>query len=328
MVDEREIIEKFFLNAKCVPSFLVAGIGDDAAILEVPDNQQLVVTTDTLNAGIHFVFQDNNCLEENSCSVAPFDIGYKAAAVNLSDLGAMGAKPWCVSLALSLPEINEAWLKKFSEGLFSLLNQFNVPLIGGDLTRGPLSITLTAQGLVDSGKAIRRSTAMVGDDIYVSGELGGAAYTLARVQAENLEMTDQLSALLNRPIPRVALGRELSELATSAIDISDGLAHDLTQILMASQCGADVDVENLPLHKALKAIEPEQAIRYALTGGDDYELCFTANRKNRELINAIAASLKLPLTRIGRISKAQGLHLHQHGATYPELDELGFEHFR
>ncbi|MGV8922900.1 MAG: thiamine-phosphate kinase [Thermomonas sp.] len=287
---------------------VVLGIGDDAALLQVPTGQQLVVSMDTLNAGVHF--------PEDA---APADIGWKALAVNLSDLAAMGAEPaWC-TLSLSMPQADAAFVDGFLDGFLELAEQHDVALVGGDTTRGPLSICVTVHGLVDAGTALRRDAARIGDDIWVSGSLGDAAAALAQWKSEvkggqsGLSQTKGhsdplLRARLDRPTPRIALGGALRGIAHACIDISDGLLADLGHICDASGAGAQVDIDALPASNALLA-SFETMIRHGLqaTGGDDYELCFTASPEARDAITATSRGAGTAVTRIGVMVATQGV---------------------
>lgn len=264
------------------------GVGDDAAVLALSTGQEWVVCTDTLVLGRHF-----------SESCAPSAIGHKALAVNLSDLAAMGAEPHSFLLALTLPEASPDWLREFASGLRALAQEAGVALVGGDTTRGPLSITITALGLVPSGTALQRRGARPGDEIAVSGTLGDAALAL--------ELGDQaperLRARLDRPVPRLSLGRWLRGRASAAIDVSDGLAQDLGHLLAASDVAAELNVGELPTSAEFrKWAAAEDAHRLQLAGGDDYELCFTASP---EQMKAILAEAPMPIARIGRILPAQ-----------------------
>ncbi len=220
-------------------SDVVLGIGDDAALLSVPKDQLLVVSTDTLNSGVHF--------PEDT---APEDIGYKSLAVNLSDLAAMGATPAWVSLAISLPDNNIEWLEKFLDGFFELADEHSVQLIGGDTTQGPLSITVTAHGFVPKDQALRRDAAKAGDEIWVTGSIGDAAGGLAQWRAQGLQSA-KLRHRLDRPTPQVNIGIALRGIANAAIDISDGLLADLSHILLASKLGAEIEVCCVPMSKPL-----------------------------------------------------------------------------
>ncbi|MFN3310645.1 MAG: thiamine-phosphate kinase [Thermomonas sp.] len=287
------------------------GIGDDCALLAPPPGMQLAVTMDTLNAGVHF-----------PADSAPADIGWKALAVNLSDLAAMGAAPaWC-TLSLTLPHADAAFVDGFCDGFLALAAQHGVALVGGDTTRGPLAVSITAHGFVPAGAALRRDGACVGDDVWVSGTLGDAAGALAQWRA-GTAIAPPLRARLDRPTPRVALGLALRGIASSGIDISDGLLADLAHIARASGVGAEIEADALPASPALGAAFATEAMRrLQATGGDDYELCFTAPVTQRAAVQALAARLGLPLARIGRIVAGSGVHC-------PGLDGItpGYQHF-
>ncbi|MFO1454455.1 MAG: thiamine-phosphate kinase [Lysobacterales bacterium] len=275
---------------------VVLGIGDDCALLAPPPGMQLAVTMDTLNAGVHFPPE-----------TAPADIGWKALAVNLSDLAAMGADPaWC-TLSLSLPEASEDFIDGFSDGFLSLAQQHDVALIGGDTTRGPLSISVTAHGLIEPDSALRRAGAQVGDAIWVSGTLGDAAGALRQWQQGGV-MPPTLRDRLDRPTPRVALGRALRGVASSCIDISDGLLADLSHICRASGVAAQLDARALPSSAALRqAFDAATCLALQASGGDDYELCFTAPAAQRDVLHALSQALNLPLTHIGDIVTGAGV---------------------
>lgn len=301
---------------------VVLGIGDDAAVLRVAPGHQLVVTTDTLVAGRHF-----------PRATAPRDIGWKSLAVNLSDLAAMGAAPAWVSLALTLPRSDTVWLDAFIGGFQALARWHGVALVGGDTTRGSLSITVTAHGLVPRGTALRRDGARAGDAIYVSGSLGDAAAGLrvarGRFPGSPVATARALRARLDRPEPRIALGLVLRGIASAAIDVSDGLVQDLGHILRASGMGAVVEVDALPASRALRSAVTSRATRrrMQMSGGDDYELCFTVPAAREARLAAIARRLRLPLTRIGTVLRSPGLALLD-GHTRPvRLSLAGYDHF-
>jgi thiamine-monophosphate kinase len=271
------------------------GIGDDCALLQPDPAQSLAVTSDMLVEGRHFFANAN-----------PEWLGHKSLAVNLSDLAAMGAKPVGFTLALALPHADASWLAQFSQGLFRLAQQWQCPLIGGDTTQGPLTICITALGHVPSGAAIKRSGAKVGDDIWVSGALGDARLALGALRSEWSLDPKSLEATLPRmhqPEPRITLGVQLRGIASSALDVSDGLLGDLGHILKASQVNAEVLIDQLPISRALAAQTVHLRRQCAANGGDDYELCFTAPNNKRVEIEALSTAL-LPLTRIGSISSA------------------------
>lgn len=275
------------------------GIGDDGAVIACHPNEELVITTDMLVADRHF-FADAD----------PFLVGKKSLAVNLSDLAAMGAKPTGFTLALALPKQKHAWLHGFANGLFDLADLFDCHLIGGDTCQGPLTISITAFGVIPSGQAIKRSGAQVGDSIWVSGELGDARLALGCIRKEwsldlDAKELNQINQRLHSPSPRIALGIALRGIATAALDVSDGLLGDLRHILEASHVGAQINIDALPRSTVLR--RQDQAIQYqcAASGGDDYELCFTANPDQHRNIEALSKELKLPLTCIGQITEAQ-----------------------
>lgn len=263
------------------------GIGDDAALLRLPPGQELAVTTDTLNSGVHF-----------PGDTAPCDLGWKALAVNLSDVAAMGAQPlWC-TLALSLPRADATWIDAFLDGFCELAVQHQVVLVGGDITRGPLSICVTALGGAPAGHALRRDAARPGDDIWVTGTLGDAAAALAQLQAGGVA-DPALRARLDRPQPRVGFGLALRGLAHACIDVSDGLLQDLGHMCRASGVGAEVWLDRLPASPAFAArATPDTRHGEQATGGDDYELCFTAPPRQRETIAGLRVD-GISATRIG-----------------------------
>jgi thiamine-monophosphate kinase len=290
-VNEFELIRRYFAR----PARRAAlGVGDDAALVRATPGRELVVTTDMLIEGRHFV-----------SDAEPRALGHKALAVNLSDLAAMGAKPLWATLALALPRVKEEWLAAFAEGLFALADAHGVELIGGDTTRGPvLTLGITAIGEVPESAALLRSGARAGDDVWVSGELGGAA--LALVHPEIAVAAERL----HRPQPRVALGVGLRGLAHAAIDVSDGLVGDLGHILERSGAGAVIDYERIPRPEALRSLGDALLERdCVLSGGDDYELLFTAPPERRAALQALGAQLAAPLARIGRIEPGMGLKI-------------------
>lgn len=293
---EFEVIERYFYRPMTRKDVL-AGPGDDAALLKVASGNTLAITVDTLVESIHFPPE-----------TSPFDIGYKAAAVNLSDLAAMGASPCWMTLALTLPQIEENWLAAFSQGFFTLLEKYQADLVGGDLTRGPLSITVQAHGMLQPNQALRRNAAKPGDKIYVSGTLGDAAAGLAGLQQKSaVSESDQHFFIhrLNRPTPRVELGLQAAGKAHAAIDISDGFIQDLQHILKQSAVGATIDLERLPFSEALKRWPiPNEKYTFALSGGDDYELILTVPPEETAFFDAIPE-----LTCIGTITESQTLEI-------------------
>ena len=294
---------------------VLLGIGDDAALLHVPRGQLLVVATDTLNAGVHFP-------DETVAS----DVGWKALAVNLSDLAAMGAQPaWC-TLSLSLPAADAAWLDGFLDGFLALAAQHGVALVGGDTTRGPLSICVTVHGWVEPGRALRRDAAQAGDDVWVSGTLGDAAAALVQWRA-SAAVDPTLRARLDRPTPRVALGRALADCARACVDVSDGLLADLGHVCAASGVAAELQVDALPASDVLAATF-DAGVRWQLqaTGGDDYELCFTAAFDQRARVESLAAASGAGVTRVGRIVAGAGVRATAGGESW-QSGRAGYAHF-
>ena len=302
---EFSIIERYFKRTS--KSDVSLGIGDDSAIVTPPSSQQLVICADTLVAGRHFPLD-----------TTAHAIGWKSVAVNLSDLAAMGAKPHSILLALSLPTVDHDWLAGFSQGLFDCCDQFGVSLIGGDTTQSTqLTISVTALGWIEHGQAITRSGAQVGDYICVSGQVGDAAFGLQH-------LGHPLQQRLDYPTPRCNLGQQLKGLASSMIDVSDGLAQDLGHILNASKVGATLQLEQLPIDQSLKELDLRQIWHYALAGGDDYELCFTISPQNFEKLSR--QQLDVPLTIIGKITQQTGLLFEYMGENCP-LQIHGYQHF-
>ena len=297
---EFDLIWRFFKAgsesmAQTQKNQVLLGIGDDCALLQPDPAQSLAITSDMLVEGRHFFANAN-----------PEWLGHKALAVNLSDLAAMGAKPIGFTLALALPHADSTWLAQFSQGLFRLAQQWQCPLIGGDTTQGPLTICITALGHVPANAAIKRSGAKVGDDIWVSGNLGDARLALGGLRSEWPLDHKSLEAILPRmhePEPRIALGMHLRGIATSALDVSDGLLGDLGHILKASQVNAEVLIDQLPTSRTLAEQTERLRRQCAANGGDDYELCFTAPNNKRVEIESLSTAL-LPLTRIGSITSA------------------------
>lgn len=312
-MDEFGLIRQYF-SGWPASSAVKLGVGDDAAILAPAAGEEWVVCTDTLVEGRHF-----------PASTEPDAIGHKALAVNLSDLAAMGARPVAFLLALTLPAPDEAWLVSFARGLRALAEAHQLALIGGDTTRGPLSITVTAIGAVPSGTGLRRSGAQVGDDIAVSGSLGDAALALRLGE----RAPPELRVRLDRPEPRLALGQWLRGQANAAIDVSDGLYQDLGHVLAASGVGAELWAERLPASDAFRQhMGGEHALALQLAGGDDYELCFTAAP---ERMRRIVEAAPVPVQRIGRVvaagaGQAPLAVLDANGATIA-APTSGYQHF-
>ncbi|MGB8516822.1 MAG: thiamine-phosphate kinase [Gallionella sp.] len=314
-MSEFDLIRRHFTRA--TPNVLL-GVGDDCALLRVSAGKVLAVSTDMLVSGTHF-FADADA----------FCLGHKTLAVNLSDMAAMGATPRWATLALSLPSADDAWLEQFSAGFFALAKKFNVDLVGGDTTRGPLNLCVTIMGEVDAQQALRRDGAQLGDDIWVSGKLGDAAVALAHLQGK-VKLSDAdfsvCAPALHQPQPRVELGRALRGIAHSVIDISDGLLADLAHILDASKVGAQLEFAALPMSDVLRA-HKEFSQRGVLSGGDDYELCFTAAARHHDELLRISAELNLPLTRIGKIVAGKGCVVHDALGATIKIESGGYDHF-
>jgi thiamine-monophosphate kinase len=318
VASEFDIVRKYF--AREAPT-AVLGVGDDCALLSPDAGMLLAVSTDMLTAGIHF-FPD----------AEPGKLGHKALAVNLSDLAAMGAGPRWATLALALPEADERWIAAFAGGFFGLAARFEVELIGGDTTRGPLAMSVTVMGEVPAGLALRRDAALAGDDIWLSGATGEAALALAhlkgRVKLEGAALEACL-ARLHAPEPRVDLGVRLRGLARSAIDVSDGLLADLGHILEASRVGADLARDKLPLARAIAEC-PDRALAEdcLLAGGDDYELLFTASKLKRAQIEAVGRDLEIPLALVGAVVPGDpAVRLRDAKGKLVSSPRKGFDHF-
>lgn len=317
---EFELIRRFFAAQPISRADVAIGVGDDGAVIACPPGQQLVVTTDTLVEGVHF-FPESD----------PVALGHKALAVNLSDLAAMGAAPACFVLALSLPRADNNWLERLCEGIFGLARRYDVQLVGGDTVRGPLAVTITAHGWVPAGRALLRSGARVGDRIFVTGELGDAGIALRQEQG-GLTLSQADSAIvterLTRPMPRVEAGIALRGIASSAIDISDGLIGDLGHILEQSGVGARVELGRLPVSHVYRSLLPQIGWDVALANGDDYELCFTVPEANIGALKAATAALGYPVTHIGDVVAGEGLRLTDAGGKPYRPQTTAHDHFR
>ena len=317
---EFDIIEQYFNRKSNQRKDVAIGIGDDCAITVMPIGQSLAVTTDTLVSGVHF-----------PVDTPPEAIAHKSLAVSLSDLAAVGAEPAWFTLSLALPAYNKYWLEAFSSSLFDLADYFSVQLIGGDTVQGPMSITITAHGFGPHGQALTRSGAKPGDLVYVTGNLGDAGVGLDIVQnklAVSHNCADYLVKRLNYPSPRVLAGTALRRIASSCIDISDGLSNDLQHILDASQCGAKIQIDQLPLSIAMQeAVNAEQAYHYALSAGDDYELLFTVSEERKGNLDIALANLNVTATCIGQLTGIkQKLELYFEEEPY-NVVKPGYEHF-
>lgn len=327
---EFELIQQFFQHEQAdllleekAQASVVLGIGDDCALLQIPANKQLAVSVDTLVADVHF-----------PVDAKPEDIAERALRTNLSDLAAMGAEPLWFTLALTLPKdsvyASEEWLRGFSRGLFRTANHYEIVLVGGDTTSGALSITIQVMGAVESHQALRRDGASIGDFVCVTNYVGDGAAALAVIQHRvdvSSEHQHYLRERFYRPIPRLQESKALLGLASAALDVSDGLVADLNHICAASDLGAIIDVENLPLSPALLAINNlQQARTWALSGGDDYELCFTVSPEKMPELAMLIAQGKIHATVIGEIIAGSGVHCELEGEVF-ELAVQGYQHF-
>jgi thiamine-monophosphate kinase len=311
---EFDIIARYFTRRSARGDVLL-GVGDDAAVLEPPHGRKLVVAMDTIVEGVHF-----------PVGTEASDVGYRALAVNLSDLAAMGAEPQWMTLSLSLPQAEEGWLAGFASGLFELAQRYDVALVGGDTVRGPMVITVQLGGAVESDKWLTRSGARVGEAIFVTGTPGEAAAGLATMlrNIDGANAGERLRRRFLRPEARVACGRRLRTLASAAMDVSDGLLTDLRKLCSASGCGAVLDVAALPASREMSALfTPDECLQFQLAGGDDYELVFTAPVEAAEQLARMAAPA---VTRIGAVTPGAGV-LCERGGRPIAVDERGYDHF-
>lgn len=318
---EFELIQKYFAGRGPQRKDVILGVGDDAALTRIPEDMLLVVATDTMVENVHF-FKD-----------APArSVGHKCLAVNLSDFAAMGAEPAWASVAITLPDADEEWLKEFSDGLFEIADYYQVQIIGGDTTQGPLAVTVSLKGFVREDKALLRSGAKTGDWIYVTGQLGDSALTVAS-KLGHVEVVETNAILserkFNYPTARIAAGQVIKHVATSAIDISDGLVQDLGHILKASSVSAKVDVNKLPISPSvLASVGEDKAIELALMGGEDYELIFTIPEEQKAYLEQNATSMGVDFHCVGQIKGTdEGLVLVKDGEKFPMPNQKGFEHF-
>lgn len=312
---EFEIIARYFA-AHDHRADVLLGVGDDAAVLDVRGDRKLVVATDTIVAGVHFPPQTKAA-----------DIGYRALAVNLSDLAAMGAEPAWMTLSLSLPSASESWIADFAGGLFELAGRHQVVLVGGDTVRGPLVVTVQLAGWIEPDRWLTRCGAKPGDVLMISGVPGEAAAGLRVIQQQLplAEAAAHLQQRFLRPQPRVALGRRLRTIASAAMDVSDGLLTDLAKLCAASNCGAQLDVDRLPQSAAMRGLfSADECLDYALAGGDDYEILFTAAPKQAAALTARAG--EPPLTKIGVMTAGQGVQCTRGGAPFTPR-RAGYDHF-
>jgi thiamine-monophosphate kinase len=315
-MSEFDLIAKYFTRTSSRGDVLL-GVGDDAAVLQVPANRRLVAAVDTIVEGVHFPVGTDAAA-----------IGHRVLAVNLSDMAAMGAEPAWITLSLSLPSGDAHWLEGFSSGLYALADRFHVALVGGDTVRGPLSMTIQVMGLVEVDCWLTRSGAKPGDAIFVSGIPGEAAAGLAVLQRSlsNSSASEQLVQRFLWPEPRVSLGRVIRTLASAAIDVSDGVIADLNHICTLSGCGAQIELESLPQSPAMQALfDVNECERLSLSGGDDYELLFTvANERMGEVTAALAAGVRC--TQIGRMVEGSGVTCHRAGQPVTVIAR-GYDHF-
>lgn len=318
---EFELIHRYFIGRGPNRKDVIVGIGDDAAVLKVPDGKNLVVATDTMVEGTHF-FQDASARS----------IGHKALVVNLSDFAAMGAEPAWASVALTLPTINEAWVEQFSQGLFDVAEYYGVQIVGGDTTKGPLSVTISLKGFVPEDRILKRSEAKAGDWIYVTGDLGRPALAVdyyKETKPLDSSNKEQVLEKFNFPNARLAAAQVIRHIATSAIDISDGLMQDLQHILTSSGVSAELYLDQLPISESLtNAISSEEAQRYALCGGEEYELLFTIPEEQRASLELNATAMGVTYTKIGQIKGGtSGITLLENGEKVSPQNYSGFEHF-
>ncbi|MGD8173203.1 thiamine-phosphate kinase [Vibrio sp. TRT 21S02] len=321
MAGEFNLIEKYFVARQPNRADVILAAGDDCAIVSVAQGQHVAISTDTLVAGTHFL-----------ADADPAMVAHKALASNISDLAAMGATPAWVSFALTMPEVDEAWLKPFCDSFFALADQFNIQLIGGDTTKGPLSLTLTVQGLIPSGQSLRRDNAQVGDRIYVTGDLGDSKAGLDVILDPSLSTRPFAQQLMRRhylSTPQIALGEALRGIASAAIDISDGLISDLQHILRRSGLGARVDIDTLPFSQELCEFigSREGAQRYALTSGEEYELCFTVPDSKREEFEQVISTHAVKVSCIGQTCHGSDIELHQNSLAL-DWQLSGYDHFK
>jgi thiamine-monophosphate kinase len=320
-IGEFELIARYFQRGTGAAPRVELGIGDDCALIDGGPESQWAVTTDMLVEGVHFL-----------ADVDPEALGHKALAVNLSDLAACGATPRCFFLALALPAVDEPWLAAFSSGIFSLADRFGCALAGGDTTRSVqgVTISITALGDVPRGSALLRSGALAGDEIWVSGTLGDGALGLAcrRGTVEAGDAASQAIARLERPEPRVGLGERLRGVASSAIDVSDGLAGDLGHILETSGVAATVRWGAIPRSAALRRLSQEQQWQYVFGGGDDYELLFTASPAAAGAVESAARASGVSVARIGSIHAGRGLRVVDERGNAVDIAPRAFDHFR
>lgn len=317
-MNEFSLINRYFKSLTQDGEEVIIGSGDDAAVVEIPSGYQLAVSTDALVSDVHFL-----------PDWKPAEIAYKAITVNVSDMAAMGAIPKWITIALTLPEAKTPWIESFSDGLANVLSQYDLSLIGGDLTRGPLTIAVTVHGLLPDRQALRRDGAQVGDSIYVTGHLGGAALAVEHLTDNRLseQAFNRVLNRLKRPVARVRHGSVLLNYSKTAIDLSDGLSADLNHICQASGVGACLYRDKIPVHPEVINACGEQAVEFALVGGDDYELCFTVNPSNKAAFKEAMAKNTLDYYEIGFIDDEPSLRLIDETGKVKQIEPQGFQHF-
>ena len=316
-MNEDQLIQTFF-QRKNQDNSVDLGIGDDAAVLSVLEGYSLVTSIDTLLEGRHF-----------PKNYSPIAIAQRSVAVSVSDLAAMGAIPKWLTISISLPDFEADWLGQFSEALHESLSHYQMSLVGGDTIKGPLSITLNVMGIVEQGKALQRNTAQIGDDIYITGTVGGAANALYQMLAGEL-IDDDLRKCFDKPQARVGIGRDLIDVAHACMDISDGVLLDLKRLLTASRMGAKIELTHIPLHPSLQVYKHDLQMNL-MCGGDDYELLFTAAKDQRAIVESLSQQYALPIKRVGEVTAEKELQCFVKGkVVLPEqlgLKNLGYQHF-
>ncbi|XBC41150.1 MAG: thiamine-phosphate kinase [Buchnera aphidicola (Nurudea yanoniella)] len=320
-LSEFEIIKKYFSETlKKNDTNIIQDIGDDCALIKIPKNQILAISTDTLIEGTHFLK-----------NIDPSDLGYKIIAINLSDLAAIGSQPKWITLSLTLSNNNENWIKNFSKSFFKTLNNYNMKLIGGNTTRGPLSITASVYGIVPKNQALLRKGAKIGDLIYVTGTLGDSAAGLFLLKKGIKSSKKDLNHLIKKhlhPIPRIIHGQLLRNIASSAIDLSDGLLSDLKKILELSKCGANINLEKLPISQALKTNFTQKTwLKFAINSGEDYELCFTVPKEKIPILQSSIDPLKIPYHCIGEINHIKNGYNLFYNEKKLYFSKFGYDHF-
>ena len=313
--NEENIIDYIKSNIKTKSKDVLKSIGDDCAVIKISKSKSFVVTTDTSLLGPHF-----------SKDYLPYEIGYKSLATNLSDIAAMGCNPLYIFMAITIPNLNSSWIKSFYRGVKKLTTKYNVALIGGDTNKGPLSISIQVIG-INKHKILYRSGAKPKDDIYVSGDLGSARSALIFKSIKNKQKEFlSLKKYLHTPTPRIELGLDLSRFATSCIDVSDGLAKDISNVIKETKCGAKIYLDKIPYKSIIKKALPKNRLYEAiLGGGEDYELCFTANTKDSRKIKYLSKKHKIKITKIGTITK-RDVKYYDHNEEI-KINLKGFDHF-